>query len=223
MQLEERGFSILKGSSRFVDLEGLSSITSGPTAGHRNLLDFPEITALAAGPILTDLVAPVLGPNAFAVRGILFDKTPDVNWKVTWHQDLTIAVRDPKEVPGFSAWSLKGGQVHVQPPVSILENMLAVRLHLDDCGPDNGPVRVLPGSHRHGRIAESDIPAWRQRVAEVVCTVPRGGVLLMRPLLLHASSPAVSASRRRVLHIEYAAEELPGGLEWRWAVGKRTG
>ena len=135
---------------------------------------------------------------------------------MTWHQDLTIAVRERHEVPGFAFWSEKAGVMHVQPPVSILENMLAVRLHLDDCGPDNGPVRVLPGSHRHGRIAESEIPAWRQRVAEVVCTVPRGGVLLMRPLLLHASSPAVSPSRRRVVHIEYAADGLPGGLEWRW-------
>lgn len=213
------GFSIHESVVGVAHLEALSW-AADTGAGLRNLLDLLAVAEVARGCVLTDLVAPILGPDAFAVRAILFDKTPDANWKVTWHQDLTIAVRERREVPGFTSWSEKAGVSHVQPPVSILANMLAVRLHLDDCGLDNGPVRVLPGSHLHGRIAEPDIPGWRQRVAEVVCTVPRGGVLLMRPLLLHASSPATSPSRRRVLHIEYAANELPGGLEWKWRVGR---
>ena len=108
----------------------------------------------------------------------------------------------------------------MQPPISVLERMVAVRVHLDDCGADNGPVRVLPGSHRAGRLRAAEIAGWRQRIAEVSCIVPRGGLLVMRPLLLHASSPARRPGHRRVIHIEYAATNLHSGLEWfeqRWA------
>jgi ectoine hydroxylase-related dioxygenase (phytanoyl-CoA dioxygenase family) len=96
--------------------------------------------------------------------------------------------------------------------------MVAVRRHLDDCGAENGPVRVLPGSHRVGRLGSEEIAAWRERTPPVECLVPRGGLLVMRSLLLHASSPATAPVHRRVLHLESAAETLPGGLEWheRW-------
>lgn len=157
-----------------------------------------------------------LGPGAFPVRGMLFDKTPVANWKVGWHQDLTIAVQHRVEAPGYGPWSEKAGVVHVQPPVAVLETMLAVRLHIDECGTDNGPLRVLAGSHRAGKLRDAEIPSWRSRVPEQVCVVPRGGVLLMRPLLLHASSPASSPQHRRVLHLEYAGCDLAAGLEWRW-------
>ncbi|MBV9852530.1 MAG: phytanoyl-CoA dioxygenase family protein [Armatimonadetes bacterium] len=181
----------------------------------RNLLrDVPAIGALARSAAVRALVAPHLGPDAFPVRGILFDKTPDANWNVVWHQDLSIAVRERREVPGFGPWSRKAGVPHVQPPAALLERMLTVRLHLDDCGEDNGPLRVLPGSHRHGRLDAEAIQEWRARVPEVTCPVPRGGALLMRPLLLHASSDAQTPRHRRVIHLEFAAEGLPGGLEW---------
>ena len=114
------------------------------------------------------------------------------------------------DVPGFGPWSIKSGVPHVQPPVEVLEQMVAVRLHLDDCGEENGPVRVLPGSHRLGRMVN---PPWGVP-SGVSCVVPRGGVLLMRPLLWHASSPAASPAHRRVVHIEFAAMPLPGGLKW---------
>jgi ectoine hydroxylase-related dioxygenase (phytanoyl-CoA dioxygenase family) len=129
---------------------------------------------------------------------------------VPWHQDLTIAVQERLEVPGYGPWTVKAGVAHVQPPVAVLERMVAVRLHLDDCGAENGPVRVLRGSHRLGRMAAAPMDAGE----EVVCTVGRGGVVLMRPLLWHASSPAVSVAHRRVIHVEFAAAELAGGLRW---------
>jgi ectoine hydroxylase-related dioxygenase (phytanoyl-CoA dioxygenase family) len=163
----------------------------------------------------------VLGSNCFPVRALLFDKTPSANWKVAWHQDLTIAVGARRDVDGYGPWSSKGGVPHVQPPIAILERMLAIRVHLDDCGPDNGPVRVLPGSHRARRLSVAEIDAWRRRVAEVSCIVPPGGLLVMRPLLLHASSAAKSPAHRRVIHIEYAATGLPEGLEWYEAWGLR--
>jgi hypothetical protein len=181
----------------------------------RNLLDeAPGVRALAHSPEVRDLAAAILGPDCFPVRGILFDKTPDANWRVIWHQDLSIAVRERRETPGFGPWSVKSGVTHVQPLASILENMITIRLHLDDCTLENGPLRVLPGSHLAGRLSAAEVPEWRARVAEVVCTVPRGGVLLMRPLLLHASSDAITPGHRRVIHIEYAAAPLPGALEW---------
>jgi ectoine hydroxylase-related dioxygenase (phytanoyl-CoA dioxygenase family) len=187
--------------------------------GVRNLFEsVPRVRQLAREGALREAAKAVLGPSCFAVRALLFDKTPDANWKVIWHQDLTIAVREPRPTEGFGPWSEKAGIPHVQPPTALLENMVAVRLHLDDCGAENGPVRVLPGSHRHGRLGPGDIATWRERVSPVECLVLRGGLLVMRPLLLHASSPARVPAHRRVLHLEYAADRLPNGLEWheRW-------
>jgi ectoine hydroxylase-related dioxygenase (phytanoyl-CoA dioxygenase family) len=145
---------------------------------------------------------------------LLFDKAPAANWKVPWHQDTAIAVAERVEVPGFVGWSVKDGVTHVHPPVEILERMVALRIHLDDCGPDNGPLRVLPGSHRHGKLDEAQIEHWRQTTAEVRCCAMQGDVLVMRPLLLHASSPAKAPSHRRVIHLEYACGALPNGMRW---------
>jgi ectoine hydroxylase-related dioxygenase (phytanoyl-CoA dioxygenase family) len=109
---------------------------------------------------------------------------------------------------------VKDGVAHVQPPVEVLEQMLALRLHLDDCGPANGPLQVIPGSHKSGRLNARQISEWRDRQPAKICSVSRGGALLMRPLLLHASSPATEPKHRRVLHLEFAAEPLPCGLQW---------
>ena len=106
----------------------------------------------------------------------------------------------------------------MQPPMEILERMLTIRLHLDDCDSENGALRVLAGSHQSGRLSSTEIQELRQTQSEEVCVVPAGGVLLMRPLLLHASSPSKTLRRRRVLHLEFACEELPRGLKWRWRI-----
>jgi ectoine hydroxylase-related dioxygenase (phytanoyl-CoA dioxygenase family) len=185
----------------------------------RNLLEsVPEVRALARSAAVRALVEPVLGPECFAVRGILFDKTADANGRVPYHQDLTIAVRERREVAGFGPWSEKAGVPHVQPPAEVLERMLTVRLHLDDCGPGNGPVQVVPGSHRAGRLSAEQARHWRKGRGAVFACFDAGGALLMRPLLLHASSPAILPAHRRVVHLEFAADDLPGGLEWhgRW-------
>ncbi|HEU4457390.1 MAG TPA: phytanoyl-CoA dioxygenase family protein [Longimicrobium sp.] len=185
----------------------------------RNLLEVvPEIRALARSAAVRALVEPVLGAGAFAVRGILFDKTPDANWKVAWHQDLTIAVRERREVEGFGPWSEKTGIAHVQPPAAVLERMITVRLHLDDCGAENGPVHIIPGSHAAGRLGAEEIQRWRATREAVPTCIPSGGALLMRPLILHASSPSTTPAHRRVVHLDFAADDLPGGLEWhgRW-------
>jgi ectoine hydroxylase-related dioxygenase (phytanoyl-CoA dioxygenase family) len=188
---------------------------SGSTYAVRRLCELvPRVADLAKSPAVRSLITPLLGQSARVVRSLLFDKTPDANWKVPWHQDLTIAVKERREVPGFGPWSVKAGVPHVQPPASVLEKMLTLRLHLDDCGPQNGPLRVLPGSHRKGVLDSTAIAETRQRRGEAVCSIQRGGAMLMWPLLLHASSPATQPGHRRVIHLEFAAEELPGGLKW---------
>ncbi len=181
----------------------------------RHLLEIvPAVRELSRSRAVRALVERVLGVACFAVRSLLFDKTPAANWKVAWHQDLSIAVRERVEVEGFGAWSEKAGVTHVQPPAKILEKILTLRLHLDPCGEANAPLRVIPGSHLGGRLDAAEIRAWRERQAVATCLVPSGGALLMRPLLLHASSAARSPQHRRVVHLEFAADDLPGGLQW---------
>jgi ectoine hydroxylase-related dioxygenase (phytanoyl-CoA dioxygenase family) len=230
--IERDGFAVVEGIVPDRSVDALNTALSGVDESSqatvqrrgrvhaiRNLLEVvPEVRTLARSEAVRALVEPVLGPECFAVRGILFDKTPEANWKVAWHQDLTIAIKEQKEAPGFGPWSEKAGVVHVQPPAEVLERMLTVRVHLDPCGPENGPVQVLPGSHAEGRLSAPEVSRWREGYEPVLCTSARGGALLMRPLILHASSPATVPAHRRVVHLEFAAEELPHGLEWhgRW-------
>lgn len=174
----------------------------------------PAVRDLASSDAVRSLVDPILGPAACPVQAIYFDKPPHANWKVPWHQDLTIPVRERIDVPGFGPWSMKAGIPHVQPPAALLERMLIVRLHLDASTEENGPLRVISGSHRHGRLGRDEIDRWRDQGKEITCLVPPGGALVMRPLLLHASSSARVPAHRRVIHLEYAAEPLPGGLDW---------
>jgi ectoine hydroxylase-related dioxygenase (phytanoyl-CoA dioxygenase family) len=173
----------------------------------------PQVRELAASAAVHQIVSPILGEGAFATRAVFFDKVPDANWTLGWHQDSVISVAEKLPVPGFLAWGQKAGVWQVQPPPEILAPMVAVRVHLDDSGPENGPLRVLPGSHRHGWV-EDDIDHWKKAVPEAVCTMDSGGVVVMCPLILHASSKSHSPSHRRVIHIEYANKELPGGLKW---------
>ena len=184
-------------------------------AGVRHLLGCcPAAAVFATSPAVAAVIHPLLGANAFPVRGILFDKTPDANWRVAWHQDVTIAVREQRGVPDFGPWSVKDGMPHVHAPTSLLERMVTLRLHLDECDETNGALRVIPGSHRNGKLTAADIEEWKARGPQDYCLAEPGDALLMRPLLLHASSPATAPRHRRVIHLEFAVDELPGGLAW---------
>lgn len=181
----------------------------------RNLVKaVPQVRELANSNSARSLVEPILGTQARVVRGLFFDKTPETNWKVAWHQDLAIAVKERRELPGFGPWTTKAGVLHVLPPASVLENMVTLRFHLDECSEQNGPLQVLPGSHLNGRLEAPAIAAWREKRPVNTCPVSVGGVLILRPLLLHASSEAQHPGHRRVVHLEYAADRLPEGLEW---------
>jgi ectoine hydroxylase-related dioxygenase (phytanoyl-CoA dioxygenase family) len=141
--------------------------------------------------------------NLLPVRSILFDKTPLENWPVAWHQDLTICVEENISCPDYGPWSLKNGVPHVQPPVKLLESMATVRIHLDPTGSNNGALMVIPGSHRHGRLSRPQIEELTA-IQPITCECEPGDILLMSPLILHASRRSQHPSRRRILHLEYA-------------------
>ena len=214
-EVARHGFSIIPGVATIAEQQQLISLL-GPIrgAGNRGILTVEEIRTLARSSRFLDLVRPHLIEEPFPVRAIYFDKSPESNWLVAWHQDLTLALRSRADVSGFGPWSTKDGVPHVQPPVEMLQQMLTVRLHLDDADETNGALRVLPGTHLSGRLLSERIQELRIHQPDYLCVASAGDAMLMRPLLLHASSRSDSVRHRRVLHIEYAAFALPGGLEW---------
>jgi ectoine hydroxylase-related dioxygenase (phytanoyl-CoA dioxygenase family) len=212
-KVQRDGFAIIPVCLDEATLQSFSAQFDNTHHPERNLLSVPSVQALATSSPVREIMETVLGPQCFAVRGIFFNKTRTSNWKVVWHQDLTIAVRERKNVEGFGPWTLKAGVLHVQPPSEVMAGMLAIRLHLDESGCDNGPLRVIAGSHSAGRLSGTRISTWNKE-GSVTCTVPRGGALVMRPLLLHASSASTITKSRRVIHLEFAAAELPQGLNW---------
>jgi len=204
--LEPAEVEAIKG--RLPDLDG--------QAGSRGLLEFEWCAALAVDPRLKGLADSLVNEEARPVRAILFDKVPGRNWNLGWHQDTKIAVRAAKpEVPGFSAWSVKEGVVHTLPPLEVLESCVALRIHLDPCPADNGPLQGIPGSHRFGL---REYPSEAEIATAVTLTAEVGDLIWMRPLVFHGSPRAMRVDHRRVLHIEYSSAVLPGGLEWAWGV-----
>lgn len=217
--LREQGFYIEHGLLGATELShwqaAIAPLLQDSPAGIRGLAEkLPGLRELAESSKVRALLRPVMGPAPRLVRALLFNKTRTGNWQVGWHQDLSIAVQERIETPGYGGWSLKDGVPHVQAPLAILENMLTLRLHLDSAGADNGALWVAPGSHRMGRISSAGAEAAAQQYGPVLCEVEAGDVLLMRPLLLHSSQKATSARPRRIIHLEFAGVELPAPLLW---------
>jgi Phytanoyl-CoA dioxygenase (PhyH) len=213
--VERHGFSIAPEVISQTDVRKLRvGLGEVPGPGRRGLLASPVVAELARSPRFLGLASPHFPDRPFPVRAIYFDKSAGANWLVAWHQDLTIALQARAEVPGFGPWSNKDGVTHVQPPVELLQQMLTIRLHLDDANESNGALRVLPGTHRYGRVTARRIAELRANHDEFVCKASAGDAMLMRPLLLHASGRSRSANHRRILHIEYASFALPPGLAW---------
>lgn len=220
--LSSDGFEIRRGVIEEAQISDLRAeaerVASGAgTVCVRSLCAKSELfDALAISPALLSLLPAGMMP----VRSILFDKTPAENWPVLWHQDLTIAVSETKEVAGYGPWSVKDGVPHVQPPAQILEGMMTIRLHLDDTPAGNGALRVIPGSHLSGKLKSRQVTELRKE-PEVVCECKAGDVLLLSPLILHSSKRSDSPQRRRILHFEYARlEELNSNLQWHEAIRK---
>jgi len=174
-------------------------------AGIRHILSHPAVNAVAHDARLLGIAQNVLGAEAFPFRATLFDKSPGSNWLIAWHQDTALPLTERRETPGWGPWSVKERINYAHAPASALEQVLALRLHLDDSTQENGPLRVLPGTHRTGVLSDDEVERTANRGTPRECLVACGGVLAMRPLLIHASSKARSPMPRRVLHIEYAA------------------
>ncbi len=173
-----------------------------------------EDWAVSAG--LGALVEGVLGPGARPIRAFFLDKTEEENWALAWHQDTTLAFAEAREVPGFSAWTPKAHFYHAQAPAELMAQVLAARIHLDEAREAQGALKVLPGTHRFGRLDDGAIADLAARSPALHLPARRGEVLLMRPLLLHGSDRAAEPRRRRILHLEWAAFDPPGGLRWAW-------
>jgi hypothetical protein len=156
----------------------------------------------------------LVGRDARPIRAVLFDKTAEENWALGWHQDRTIVVRERREVEGFGPWSTKQGLLHVTPPIAVVEAMGTFRIHLDPCGPDNAPLKVSLGSHRIGWVPAREASARAADFPLLVCEAEAGDVWAYSTPILHASDRAKAPSHRRVLQVDYAPVDLPGGLEW---------
>lgn len=203
-QLERDGFSLMEGGISPNQLEKLrDTIFTTGNAGERCLLDHSMVreTALHLHGVLHD--AGILTNESRAIQAIAFDKNSDTNWKVPWHQDLMFPFKKRVTTEGFDVPSVKQGVDYARPPVPLLERLLAVRLHLDDCGLENGPLRISPTTHLKGILASGEIAEIVKSSGEAVCVARIGQILLMRPLALHASSQATEPKHRRVLHFVY--------------------
>jgi hypothetical protein len=196
-------------------LQALPGFSCRGRPGARGVGPCAEIAELVgSGNVLAKVASVLMSHPARAVRILYFDKTPDRNWAVPWHQDRTIAVADRVEMPGFGPWSVKTGVHHVEPPEAILRGIVSLRLHLDDCGPDNGPLLALRGSFRLGRVPTQQIHQHVDRSEIEICCAEAGDVVAMRGLTIHASSRASRPGHRRVLHVDFSCADLPGGMEW---------
>lgn len=204
MNLETHGFRIISPELPLGLLDSLrEKIFATGSAGERCLLDQPDVRT-AASALKEQLISNgALPTNSVAIQAIAFDKTVGTNWNVSWHQDLMFPFAHPVSAPDFELPCTKQGIAYARPPTKILNRLLAVRLHLDDCDQTNGPLRVSPGSHRNGILDSGRIAETIAHHDEVAAIAKEGEVLLMRPLLLHASSKATSPRHRRVLHLVY--------------------
>ena len=186
-------------------------------AGIRHLMSHADVAALARDRRLLRIACEILGGDAIPFRATLFDKSPDANWLVVWHQDTALPLRERKEAPGWGPWSAKNGITYAHAPAHVLDRIIALRVHFDvSTGPaeQNGGLRVLPGTHKLGVLTDDEVFRWSAEIAAAECFAAQGSVLAMRPLLIHSSSKSQIEAPRRVLHLEYASSmALEDGLE----------
>jgi ectoine hydroxylase-related dioxygenase (phytanoyl-CoA dioxygenase family) len=215
-RFDEDGFVIVPGiltaSECAAAADGI--LIANGAGGTRSLLAQQWCRDLADRVRAHPALASVIGAGMVAVQCTYFEKSAERNWLVPPHQDLSIPVSARVNDPALRGWSEKEGALFVRAPEAVLALMVAVRLHLDNCAAEDGPLRVVPGSHRRGILKDDEALALRAASSEITCTAEPGSALVLRPLLLHASSKGSGTSRRRVLHIVYGPQQLPHGLEW---------
>lgn len=193
----------------------IPSCTKRSPGIRRVLLREPRICELLRDSPLPELIEAIGGSNCRVVRALLFDKSEESNWMVPWHQDATIALAERVETRGYTLWAIKDGEHHCRPPLDVLESLFTVRIHIDACGATSGPLRVVSESHRLGLLDDGQLARIVERGNIIVATVGAGGAVLTTPLSVHSSERSSDpARRRRVLHLDCTAFQLPGGLRW---------
>jgi ectoine hydroxylase-related dioxygenase (phytanoyl-CoA dioxygenase family) len=229
-RVSEHGFAVVDGVYSPTEIDAIRDVLGGKDHSGTNfrksaelfairqfLKEVPEVIPALFTARFCELIKELFGREYFVAKSIYFDKPGGSNWFVAYHQDLTISVDRKADVSGYGPWTVKPGYFSVQPPVHILRNNFTVRIHLDDTDKDNGALRVLPGTHLNGVVKAGTIAP--DISDEVVCDVSAGGVMIMKPLLMHASGRTTDSRSRRVIHIEFGADELLGGLKWAERMG----
>lgn len=224
-QLDELGFTVLDNIFSDSEIEAiLTSIKSADSskatfrksddlfAIRQFLKEIPDLQTLIFNDKLRSTIKNLLGDNFFLVKSIYFDKPEKSNWFVSYHQDLTISVDKKVDLANYGPWTVKQNQFAVQPPLDILKSIYAIRIHLDNTDQNNGALKVVPKSHLKG-IYRPETIDWTKE-SETICSVPKGGVMLMRPLLLHSSSRTTNNNQRRVIHIELSNADLAPEINW---------
>lgn len=224
-KIEQDGFTVINDIFSDKDVENILRIidqadTNKPTfrktselfAIRQFLKEIPDAVPAIFTKKLNTVIKQISEGGYFVVKSIYFDKPGSSNWFVAYHQDLTISVDRKEPIDGFGPWTVKQDQFAVQPPIDILENNFTIRIHLDNTDKGNGALKVIPGSHLRG-IYRPETIDWDSE-KEILCDVPRGGIMIMKPLLLHASGRSVNQNKRRVIHIEFSRHQLPKPLEW---------
>ncbi|MBW8523223.1 phytanoyl-CoA dioxygenase family protein [Chryseobacterium chendengshani] len=224
-KIADKGFSVISNVFSEEEIEKISTViqnidTSKETfrksedlfAIRQFLKEVSEVKDLIFNENLKTIIKEIFGENYFVVKSIYFDKPEKSNWYVAYHQDLTISVDKKINLENFGPWTTKQNQFAVQPPIHILENIFTVRIHLDDTDENNGALKVVPKSHSKG-IYRPETIDWNVET-ENICNVEKGGIMIMKPLLLHGSNRTTNGKRRRVIHIEFSDVELQKELHW---------
>ena len=176
------------------------------------LKEVPESHQFIFNDNIRKIINEIFGNNYFVVKSIYFDKPEKSNWYVSYHQDLTISVDKKLELTGFGPWTTKQNQFAVQPPIDYLKNIFTIRIHLDDTDENNGALKVVPNSHSK-EIYRPETIDWNVETEEI-CSVNKGGIMIMKPLILHGSNRTTNNQKRRVIHIEFSDMELPEEINW---------
>jgi len=227
-QVNNQGFSIINNIFSEDEIENIISLIENKTGDNQENKTFrksedlfairqfhkeiPETLPFIFNEKLQEIIACTFGEGFFITKSIYFDKPEKSNWFVAYHQDLTISVDRKIEVENFENWTVKQNQFAVQPPTEILENNFTIRIHIDNTTKDNGALKVINNSHSKGILRIENLDFKNEK--ETICEVERGGIMIMKPLLFHASNKTTNNERRRVIHLEFSKKHLPNGLEW---------
>ncbi|EJG00418.1 MULTISPECIES: phytanoyl-CoA dioxygenase family protein [Flavobacterium] len=227
-QIDSEGFSIINNVFTENEIENLISLIDNKTKNDSDNSTFrksedlfairqfhkevPETLPFIFNEKLQNIIESIFGKGFFITKSIYFDKPEKSNWFVAYHQDLTISVDQKIEIENFENWTVKQNQFAVQPPTEILENNFTIRIHIDKTTKNNGALKVINNSHSKGILRIENLDFEKEK--ETICEVEKGGIMIMKPLLFHASNKTTNNERRRVIHIEFSKQQLPNGLEW---------